>query len=94
MLFLQCCYNLTFNHLAFNNNKKQTGSFKDPVELPGLAHFCEHMLFLGTEKYPEEGKYQKVFNYFLEIYLNIDQLIVYNFKNIGNYYYTQLMIMY
>lgn len=23
-------------------------SYKD--ELPGLAHFCEHMLFLGTEK--------------------------------------------
>jgi predicted Zn-dependent peptidase len=23
---------------------------KDPIELPGLAHFCEHMLFLGTKK--------------------------------------------
>ena len=22
----------------------------DPEDLPGLAHFCEHMLFLGTEK--------------------------------------------
>lgn len=22
----------------------------DPRDLPGLAHFCEHMLFLGTEK--------------------------------------------
>ena len=22
----------------------------DPSQLPGLAHFCEHMLFLGTEK--------------------------------------------
>lgn len=29
------------------------GSFNDPKEFPGLAHFCEHMLFLGTEKYPE-----------------------------------------
>ena len=27
-----------------------TGSMLDPDELPGLAHFCEHMLFLGTEK--------------------------------------------
>ena len=26
------------------------GSMSDPAELPGLAHFCEHMLFLGTEK--------------------------------------------
>merc|ERR1719221_827234 len=30
----------------------QAGSFDDPVSLPGLAHFCEHMLFLGTKKYP------------------------------------------
>lgn len=35
------------------------GSFSDPWELPGLAHFCEHMLFLGTEKYPDEGSYRK-----------------------------------
>jgi len=26
------------------------GYMSDPVDLPGLAHFCEHMLFLGTEK--------------------------------------------
>lgn len=31
------------------------GHYSDPAEIPGLAHFCEHMLFLGTEKYPEEG---------------------------------------
>ena len=24
------------------------GHFSDPPELPGLAHFCEHMLFLGV----------------------------------------------
>lgn len=27
-----------------------TGSMFDPYELPGLAHFCEHMLFMGSEK--------------------------------------------
>jgi insulysin len=31
----------------------------DPEDLPGLAHFCEHMLFLGTEKYPVENEYSK-----------------------------------
>ncbi|KAJ1887335.1 metalloprotease, partial [Coemansia sp. S17] len=34
------------------------GSNANPAEFPGLAHFLEHMLFLGTEKYPKEGEYQ------------------------------------
>lgn len=34
------------------------GSRHDPREHQGLAHFLEHMLFLGTEKYPEPGEYQ------------------------------------
>lgn len=29
------------------------GSFSDPRERRGMAHFLEHMLFLGTEKYPD-----------------------------------------
>jgi len=33
------------------------GSMSDPAELPGLAHFCEHMVFLGTEKYPSENSF-------------------------------------
>lgn len=35
------------------------GFMCDPEHLPGLAHFCEHMLFLGTEKYPHENEYSK-----------------------------------
>eukprot|EP01117_Protostelium_nocturnum_P010127 TRINITY_DN3613_c0_g1_i2.p1 TRINITY_DN3613_c0_g1~~TRINITY_DN3613_c0_g1_i2.p1 ORF type:complete len:877 (+),score=261.82 TRINITY_DN3613_c0_g1_i2:61-2691(+) len=30
------------------------GHLSDPVDFPGLAHFLEHMLFLGTEKYPTD----------------------------------------
>ncbi len=33
------------------------GSLSDPKERQGLAHFLEHMLFLGTEKYPDESDY-------------------------------------
>jgi secreted Zn-dependent insulinase-like peptidase len=29
------------------------GQFYDPPEFLGLAHLCEHAVFLGTEKYPE-----------------------------------------
>ncbi|WP_438951751.1 insulinase family protein [Porticoccus sp.] len=34
------------------------GSSHDPVQRQGLAHFLEHMLFLGTDKYPEPDEYQ------------------------------------
>ncbi|KGG51986.1 A-factor-processing enzyme [Mitosporidium daphniae] len=33
------------------------GSFLDPPEYPGLAHFLEHLLFMGTEKYRDEAEY-------------------------------------
>lgn len=33
------------------------GYFSDPWEIPGFAHFTEHMCFLGTEKYPDESSY-------------------------------------
>ncbi len=33
------------------------GSLSDPEDRQGLAHFLEHMLFLGTEKYPDEAEY-------------------------------------
>ena len=35
------------------------GAAHDPADFPGLAHFCEHMLFLGSAKYPEESAYKK-----------------------------------
>jgi secreted Zn-dependent insulinase-like peptidase len=34
------------------------GSGDDPKDRPGLAHFLEHMLFLGTDPYPEADAYQ------------------------------------
>ena len=39
-----------------------SGSLCDPIvdgsPLNGLAHFCEHMLFLGSKKYPVENHYK------------------------------------
>ncbi|CAK0811071.1 unnamed protein product [Prorocentrum cordatum] len=31
----------------------EAGSLEDPPAFQGLAHFCEHMLFLGSQKYPD-----------------------------------------
>ncbi|XP_057953275.1 nardilysin-like isoform X2 [Malania oleifera] len=33
------------------------GSFSDPYEAQGLAHFLEHMLFMGSTGYPDENEY-------------------------------------
>ncbi|ABZ77218.1 peptidase M16 domain protein [Shewanella halifaxensis HAW-EB4] len=38
------------------------GHFDDPIARPGMAHFLEHMLFLGTEKYPNSGEYSAFIN--------------------------------
>ena len=35
----------------------QVGSLDNPGDRQGLAHFLEHMLFLGTEKYPDVDEY-------------------------------------
>ena len=35
------------------------GSGSDPQGREGLAHFLEHMLFLGTEKYPDSSEYKE-----------------------------------
>ena len=37
----------------------RVGSLSDPTDIPGLAHFCEHMLFYASEKYPEEDAYSR-----------------------------------
>ncbi|XP_011306829.1 nardilysin [Fopius arisanus] len=33
------------------------GSFSDPPEIQGLAHFLEHMVFMGSKKYPLENDF-------------------------------------
>ena len=33
------------------------GTYSDPTKLPGLAHFTEHMIFLGNAAFPEEGSF-------------------------------------
>ncbi len=37
----------------------EAGSWQDPKEYPGMAHFLEHMLFMGTTAYPKESEYMQ-----------------------------------
>ncbi len=38
------------------------GHFQDPTEAPGIAHFLEHLLFLGTKKFPQADAFAKQVN--------------------------------
>ncbi|KAM7283385.1 nardilysin [Ixodes scapularis] len=38
------------------------GSFHEPKHLQGLAHFLEHMVFMGSEKYPRENYFDAFLN--------------------------------
>lgn len=35
------------------------GHFDDPTDREGLAHFLEHLVFLGSKKFPDAGEYQQ-----------------------------------
>lgn len=37
----------------------EAGSWSNPDEYPGMAHFTEHLLFMASETYPEENGYFK-----------------------------------
>jgi predicted Zn-dependent peptidase len=39
---------------------RRCGSGDDPEDIPGLAHLTEHMLFLGSEKYPAKSYFDDV----------------------------------
>ena len=37
----------------------EAGAWDDPKEFPGMAHFVEHLLFLGTGAYPKEEDFMR-----------------------------------
>lgn len=37
----------------------KVGSFYDPPHIQGLSHFLEHMIFMGSEKFPKENEYDQ-----------------------------------
>lgn len=40
----------------------RAGQLSDPRDMQGLAHYLEHMLFLGTERFPDENEYSSFLN--------------------------------
>ena len=43
--------------MAYCSLAVNAGSFNDPPDRQGLAHFCEHMVFTGSHKYPDVNAY-------------------------------------
>lgn len=37
----------------------ESGCFQDPKEVQGLSHFLEHMIFMGSEKFPKENEFDQ-----------------------------------
>jgi len=44
------------HHMSACSLVVNTGSFDDPIDRPGFAHFVEHLLFNGNKKYPQHNK--------------------------------------
>jgi len=57
------------------------GHIYDPENKMGLAHYLEHMLFLGTEKYPKVGSFKEYLN------ANSGASNAYTGTNITNYFF-------
>jgi insulysin len=38
------------------------GCLNDPLRRQGLAHFLEHMIFMGSTKYPDENGFSNLIN--------------------------------
>lgn len=52
----------------------KVGSWDEPESSQGLAHFLEHMLFLGTAKYPQESEFET----YLSAYRGVTNAFTYN----------------
>ena len=56
------------------------GSLSDNIDEVGLAHFYEHLLFMGTEKYPSENEYENYFSrngVYSNAYTDLDKTVFY-----------------
>eukprot|EP01138_Halocafeteria_seosinensis_P002764 gb/GECG01002825.1/.p1 GENE.gb/GECG01002825.1/~~gb/GECG01002825.1/.p1 ORF type:complete len:492 (+),score=62.18 gb/GECG01002825.1/:1-1476(+) len=66
----------------------QAGSFHDPDEVEGLAHFLEHMIFMGSKKYPNENEFEQFLSDrggFSNAYTELEHTVFY-FEVLGKYF--------
>jgi insulysin len=59
----------------------EAGSLEDPQDFPGLAHFLEHMVFLGSKKYPNPDDFSQhlaLYNGYHNAYTAAGETVYYN----------------
>lgn len=59
----------------------EAGSLEDPLDFPGLAHFLEHMVFLGSKKYPNQDDFSQhlaLYNGYHNAYTASGETVYYN----------------
>ena len=74
--------------------KISSGSLNDTVD--GLAHFLEHMIFMGSNKYPDENYFMKMLNKFngkTNAYTGLDKTVYY-FEFLEEYFEDIIDIFY
>ena len=57
------------------------GAFSDPMDFQGMAHYLEHMLFMGSEKYPDPSEFSNL------IALNSGEWNAFTKKESTNYHF-------
>ncbi|KAH0420297.1 peptidase M16 inactive domain-containing protein [Colletotrichum camelliae] len=57
------------------------GNFSDEEDMPGMAHAVEHLLFMGTKKFPVENEYSQY------LAINSGSYNAYTGENSTNYYF-------
>lgn len=70
-------------HKSFICISINSGSFQDPSEFQGMAHFVEHLLTKGSEKYPKNSDLE----YFLSKYNGTKNATTYNEQTIFYMYF-------
>ncbi|KAG7356829.1 insulin-degrading protein [Nitzschia inconspicua] len=82
------------------------GACSDPKDIPGLAHFNEHMLFLGTKEYPKEDSFEEFLSanggssnaytasentvYYFTLQAESDQRLLEGLKRFGSFFTSPL----
>jgi len=70
------------------------GYYNDPENIQGLAHFLEHMLFMGTEKHKQENYYHEYMNNFggISNAHTMSECTSYYFEILNNNFFEALTI--